>query len=905
MSWEDLKTLLSNFKVTGETFEEYQAMESLEKLAIKDQGWFVGGVFDPPQRKTFNLKVRTVVSLDLDHMSFLDVAEIKETYGKYTYLVHSSHSHSEDSPRLRLILPLARDVSPEEYEPLARMIANQLDMNMFDDTTYQFSRIMFLPSHSLDADPYLEINEGEWIDPDFFLGLYEDVEDFGSWPRSSRQDLVRPSAAKAQDPFTKPGIIGAFNRAYSIPEAIITFELPYEESGQGDGRYTYTAGTSADGAVYYPDDGHLFSHHESDPAHGNQNAWDLVRLHRFGDDTETDINTPMLKRPTMQQMVLLAGADKMVQAELAGEMFEDCSAESEEPESGEAPAGETAESAPAKAKSIDFKSIHNAIQAAYDNTERDVMDLSGDIINMLAAAKLIEHQEERLVNELIDYNKTKGEKITKTGMMKSIKSARKAISGQTAGENGDTIDIEEEILKRLLDEHFEGGKTIRCIDGVFWLFEAGRWGPEDPNRILHKLDTLIIDLRTNRPKAYRSLVAGVADRMTSAISGSLKSMFAHMVSALHDAEDPLKLRRRFGHPVMNLRNCELHFNQVTGSMRVLDHTPESFLDVRLNVEYDAEAACPEWDRFCGLIFADSMDPEDMQRHLEEVMGYTLNFHKWMKKFGIFVGYTDAGKSTIVDVLKSFLDGAYVEAPITMFSEENRNQFTNGLLLHKLLLVDEERSKTGLLPDSALKSLAEEKAISTDIKYGGMINFVSRVYPLIVSNHWPRSGDISDAFLRRAMVWNFKHEIPEEERSDIRRDEMMRELPGILNKLSAGLSRLRARGHFAIPMDCEEAKEEWITHSNQVAKFVKVALVTAGSREKAPYRVCVKVGEVFSHYQEWASMVENTPLKYQVKREEFWERMGFLGHKRSPGKVDGKCKARRVLGLVNLESDDFD
>jgi putative DNA primase/helicase len=551
---------------------------------------------------------------------------------------------------------------------------------------------------------------------------------------------------------------------------------------------------------------------------------------------------------------------------------------------------------------LDYKSIANEIQAAYNNKTRDTMDIIDDIVNMLAAATLLETHEEQLINQLQEFTKTRDHKLTKAGVLKAIKTQRKALAGKTAGADGEAVDIEEAMLEHLLAENFEKGRLIRCIDKTFWLFDKGRWTPEDPNRIMWHMTKMIMNLRTKRPKEFRALVAAVSERATSAISSSLTSLFAQKVSSLHDANDPLRLRRKFTHPVMNTKNCEIHIHPVTGEVKIKEHRPESFLDVRLNVEYDPDAKCPEWDRFCGLVFEGSMDPEDMQRHLEEWMGYVLNFHKWMKRFGIFMGYTDAGKSTIVDVLKSFLDDGWTECAITMFAEDKRNQFTNGMLLHKMLLVDEERSRTGLLPDAALKSLAEEKPLTTDIKYStSTLNFVSRAFPLIVSNHWPRSADVSEAFTRRAMVWHFKHEIPEHARSDRRRDKMLHELPGILNRLVAGLSRLRARGEFKEPMDCLEAKKEWQTQSNPVVKFIRDALVVD---KGAAASKCSTGADVYRQYQEWASMVEGTSIKYQLGKQEFWQRMGVAGHRLTKSRQKGYRRVNGVTGLVDIESDEF-
>ena len=81
-----------------------------------------------------------------------------QSYGKiqsYCFLTLQQsvpHSHTKEKPRYRLFFPLCRPVTAEEYEPLARKIADTLGMDNFDDTTYQAERLMHKPSHSKGGD---------------------------------------------------------------------------------------------------------------------------------------------------------------------------------------------------------------------------------------------------------------------------------------------------------------------------------------------------------------------------------------------------------------------------------------------------------------------------------------------------------------------------------------------------------------------------------------------------------------------------------------------------------------------------------------------------------------------------------------------------------------------------------
>lgn len=133
--------------------------------------------------------------------------------------------------------------------------------------------------------------------------------------------MERRRLAKQEDPTTKRGIIGAFCRTYGIVEAMERF-IPgmYDETAT-TGRYTYTGGETTGGAIVYDGGLFLYSHHSHDPCCGQLvNAFDLVRLHMYGDkDAAAKDGTPVNKLPSFVAMSKLALADKAVADRIARE----------------------------------------------------------------------------------------------------------------------------------------------------------------------------------------------------------------------------------------------------------------------------------------------------------------------------------------------------------------------------------------------------------------------------------------------------------------------------------------------------------------------------------------------------------------------------------------------------------
>lgn len=305
---------LSQTTRTPETYAEYKKMAKTDRDRIKDVGGFVGGSLKEGRRKAENVQNRTMLTLDLDYVNG-DVWESIELLFDFAVTMYSTHTHAPDNPRLRLIIPLARPVLPDEYQAIARMIASDLGIDQFDDTTYEPCRLMFWPSTSSDGEYVFKIQDLPWLNPDEVLDRYTfGWQDVSYWPESSRaRAKLNKAISKQEDPLTKKGIIGAFCRTYSISEAIDTFLRDVYVPGADETRYTYAEGSTSGGVVVY-DDKFSYSHHGTDPASCILcNAFDLVRIHKFGElDDEAKEGTPQASMPSFLKMKSFAAADKNV-----------------------------------------------------------------------------------------------------------------------------------------------------------------------------------------------------------------------------------------------------------------------------------------------------------------------------------------------------------------------------------------------------------------------------------------------------------------------------------------------------------------------------------------------------------------------------------------------------------------
>lgn len=310
-----------------ETLEQYLALPKARQDELKDVGGFVGGTFTGDRRKPECAEGRDLLTLDLDNIPAGQADDVLRRVNGLgcAAVVYSTRKHAGYAPRFRVIVPTDRTATADEYEPAARKLASLIGIEFCDPTTFEVNRLMYWPSCCIDSQYMCEVYDNLFCSVDGLLGMYGDWRDISQWPQVPGTEAVeRRRLARQEDPTTKRGVIGAFCRTYSITQAMDQFIPGMYEETASSGRYTYTGGETTGGAIIYDGDLFLYSHHSHDPC-CNQlvNAFDLVRLHMYGDrDNEAKEGTPVNKLPSFVAMSRLAMDDKAVADLIAKEKHE-------------------------------------------------------------------------------------------------------------------------------------------------------------------------------------------------------------------------------------------------------------------------------------------------------------------------------------------------------------------------------------------------------------------------------------------------------------------------------------------------------------------------------------------------------------------------------------------------------
>lgn len=317
VKWSDFVNTLKTPTVTQETFNEFIKASKEDQLKIKDVGGYVGAYLRGGKRHPQNVLHKQLITLDIDE-AYPELWEDFCMLFDVAALVHSTHKHCPAKPRLRILIPINREVAVDEYVAIARKVAEFIGIDIVDNSTFDVNRLMFYPSVPKDMEYYFQYQDGEWLDADEILDYYIDWKDTAEWSTSKKIQLhVNANIGNQENPENKRGVVGAFCRTYTIEETIETHLSDVYESTALTGRYTYKDGTTIGGLVTY-ENKFSFSHHGTDPAGGRLcNAFDLVRIHKF-----SHLDTTQNEMASFKAMENYARNDEQVKRTIARELLD-------------------------------------------------------------------------------------------------------------------------------------------------------------------------------------------------------------------------------------------------------------------------------------------------------------------------------------------------------------------------------------------------------------------------------------------------------------------------------------------------------------------------------------------------------------------------------------------------------
>ena len=369
-------------------------------------------------------------------------------------------------------------------------------------------------------------------------------------------------------------------------------------------------------------------------------------------------------------------------------------------------------------------------------------------------------------------------------------------------------DASQKLTLHVLQKDFgDGLHLLRCADHSYWVYDKTHWRPTTDSQIRH--DLLIAVTKSQ-------LVEG---GKTNSVVGSAKTFLDDLLGTDEDvlglSDDPPS--------VINCANGEIWLNE-GGKSELRPHRSESHLTHCLQITFDPDAKCPIYDKALQEIFAAAHDPEEMVRHWHEFVGYAIQPIRDIPSFWLLIGHGNNGKSKLLATIQKLV------GPDTALNDQistfQKDKFNVAALTGKLIFIDDDMAEDFVLADGLLKKLSETKEMSARNPFGRQkFNFTCHVLPIMAGNSYPQTKDLSHGMSKRAYVIPFDRIFCKEDADPKLFQKIWAdELPGVLNRCLQGLYRLRERGGFHVPADCEEAKQKFFAHAHPLKAFLEECCV---------------------------------------------------------------------------------
>lgn len=147
----------------------------------QSNGCFVGGYVEG-HRKNENVKSRSMLTIDIDDIP----SDLGDFYGhiadrfKGAYAIYSTHNHTEDNPRYRLVIPFSEPLAldKDEYRTLIKEFSNVLEIPFYDKASEVLCQVMHLPTIEADRrDEYVfKFQDGQPLQSEVIKELLKSIQ---------------------------------------------------------------------------------------------------------------------------------------------------------------------------------------------------------------------------------------------------------------------------------------------------------------------------------------------------------------------------------------------------------------------------------------------------------------------------------------------------------------------------------------------------------------------------------------------------------------------------------------------------------------------------------------------------------------------------------------------------------
>ena len=266
--------------------------------------------------------------------------------------------------------------------------------------------------------------------------------------------------------------------------------------------------------------------------------------------------------------------------------------------------------------------------------------------------------------------------------------------------------------------------------------------------------------------------------------------------------------------IINLKNTRLDIR----NGECLEFTPEAIEFDRIPVVYDPSAYCADLDKMLNRVFCGDREVIDL---FEEMLGAVLLKHNRYQKAFLFYGNGSNGKSTILDLIRTFLG---MRNYSTIALEQVTAQFKTAELENKLANIGDDVDNVVLKDTGTLKKLFSGNAVLVERKGERPFTIEPYATHIYSCNAIPRSLDKTDGFYRRWLLipFNARFSVNDEDYDPMIADKISAPtaLSYLLNIGIRGAQRLIRKGHFTEPTSVKEALEAYKADNSTVLSWIE-------------------------------------------------------------------------------------
>lgn len=255
-------------------------------------------------------------------------------------------------------------------------------------------------------------------------------------------------------------------------------------------------------------------------------------------------------------------------------------------------------------------------------------------------------------------------------------------------------------------------------------------------------------------------------------------------------------------------------------------SPNFFFTSRIEAEWHGAQPCPQFDNYVARVTGG--DPILIKR-LWQTIGYALVPDNKAKRFIVFQGVGDSGKSILGSLLESFFDASAV-ASVDIFKLKGR--FATAELAGKRLNVSMDLPAECISEEAVgvLKKITGGDMLTVEEKYKSPRAERISCTLLFGTNHAVRIGAADEAFARRMLLIPFCFPVPKEQQDPYLLERLKAERSGILYRAVCAYNELCSNGYIFAGDDrysfYTQMPEETIV-SDGVAEFAKYCCVFDG------------------------------------------------------------------------------